>query len=335
MPLGVRIQSWSSLGGAAAAGYVALVFVELDALLVFATAATLGMSLAFLGLNIGHDANHGVLFRNPSLNFLASHVFDVLGGSSYLWRRKHNDLHHPFTGLDGWDQDINLGRLARLASDQPRRGHHSYQHIYMWALYCLLVVKWQWVDDYRTLLRGKIGGQVYRRPSGRDLVCLLAGKVAFFSWVFWIPSLYHSLTSVLTVYFVASVFQSLVLSLVFQVAHCTVRHNGPVRFESCWVERQVRETANFGSGVSAASWWFGGLNLQIEHHLFPRIAHENLPRVAPFVRQICREFGVSYNCSKSFISALHSHQRWLVEMGRSDSTTSVGLEFQGFPRHGV
>jgi len=104
----------------------------------------------------------------------------LLGGSSYVWARKHNSIHHSLTNITGQDDDINVGFLGRLSPHQPRLKLHRLQHLYLWVLYGFLAIKWHLIDDFHDVLTGRIGTHRIPRPRGRDLVILLGGKAVFF-----------------------------------------------------------------------------------------------------------------------------------------------------------
>ena len=91
----------------------------------------------------------------------------------------------------------------------------------------------------------------------------------------------------------------------------------PGHIEKAWAAHQVETSVDFARGSRAASWLLGGLNFQIEHHLFSRICHVNYPAIAPVVERTCREYGILYKHNTTFLSAVRSHYNWLREMGRA------------------
>jgi len=252
-------------------------------------------------------------------------ALELLGGSSYVWRWKHGFFHHTYVNITGHDTDIDLGILARLTPYQRRLAAHRWQHLYLWALYGLLVIKWQLVGDVRKLITGRMGSQSFPRPKGWDLVIFVAGKAVFFLLAFGIPLWFHSIGVVLCYYGVAGLVAGMLLSVVFQVAHCVeevafpVPHSRADGIDKAWAIHQVEATANFARGNRVASWLVGGLNFQIEHHLFPRISHVHYPALSPLVEQTCREFGVRYTAFRSFRAGLVSHFRLLRRMGALDT----------------
>lgn len=90
-----------------------------------------------------------------------------------------------------------------------------------------------------------------------------------------------------------------------------------------WAVHQVETSVDFARENRAASWLLGGLNFQIEHHLFSRICHVNYPLIAPVVEQTCREFGVEYKHNRTLLSAVRSHYSWLRAMGRAPISGSA------------
>ena len=308
-----------------AAAYVLLVFVAQTWWLAVPLVVLLGLGAAGIGFNIQHDGGHQSYSSRAWVNKLMAMSLDLLGGSSYVWARKHNSIHHTYANITGEDDDLNIGILGRLSPHQPRRTFHRLQHFYLWAFYGLLPIKWQVWDDFRDLITGKIGTHRFARPKGWDLVIFIAGKLVFFSLALVIPLLFHPVWVVLLVYLGASWLQGLVLSAVFQLAHCVEEAAFPLpvpdtrRIESAWARHQVETTVDFARGSRLLCWCVGGLNFQIEHHLFPRICHVNYPALSKLVEATCREFGVKYTDQPTLRAGLASHFRWLRRMGSADS----------------
>jgi len=308
-----------------AGAYLLLLLVATHWWSILPLAVVLGLSMAAIGFNIQHDAGHRAYSARTWVNKMMSLTLDLVGGSSYLWDWKHNSIHHTYTNLSGYDDDINIGFLGRLAPDQKHYAFHRLQGIYLWLLYGFLAIKWHLVDDFYNIAIGRIGGHKIPRPKGVDLLIFILGKVVFFTLAFVIPMLLHPIWAVLGVYAFAAFVSGVVLSVVFQLAHCVeaadfpmpvVTEQGGSRVENSWATHQVLTTANFARSNRVLSWFLGGLNFQVEHHLFHKICHIHYPALSKVVEQVCDEFGVRYNANKSFLSALRSHFRWLVLMGR-------------------
>jgi linoleoyl-CoA desaturase len=300
-----------------AASYGLLVFAAETAWQAVPLAVSLGLAIAGIGFNVQHDGSHGSYSTRPGVNKLMARALDLLGGSSFVWQHKHNVLHHTWPNVEGIDDDIDTGSLARLSPGQPRRFHHRFQHLYMWPLYCFLAVKWQLVDDFATVVRGSMSGRPFPRPRGEELVVFLGGKLAFFFLAFGLPLLLHPVWAVVGTYLLVSAVAGLTLSVVFQLAHCVPEaETGPDL--GSWAARQVQSSVDFARDSRLLSWYVGGLNLQIEHHLFPQISHLRYAGMAPIVEATSREFGVRYTAHPTFAAALAAHFRQLRALGRAD-----------------
>jgi linoleoyl-CoA desaturase len=292
-------------------------------------AVSLGLAFASIGFNVGHDGNHGAFSPSKGVNRAVGAMFDLLGGSSYVWRWKHNVFHHSYPNVDGLDDDIDVGALCRMSRHQPHYPHQRFQHLYMWPIYTLIVPKWYFYDDFLAVLRGRIGDHSFPRPRGGELALFLGGKLAFFVLAFAGPLLFHPLPVVLLIYAIVTAVEGVTLSVVFQAAHSisetsafSAEQPGDIAQRE-WAVHQVETTANFGRKSRLLTWYVGGLNHQVEHHLFPRISHVHLPLLADIVKEVCREHGVPYHDHPTFWGAIVSHYVWLREMGRPPAETAA------------
>jgi linoleoyl-CoA desaturase len=304
-----------------AAAYGLLVFVAQGWWQALPLAVLLGLAAAAIGFNVQHDGGHRAYSDHPWVNKLMAMTLDLIGGSSYLWHHKHGVIHHTYVNITGHDTDIDLGALGRLTPHQKCLPFHRWQHWYLWPLYGLLAMKWHLYDDFHDLIAGRVGGHRVPRPKGWDLVIFLAGKAFFFALAFGAPLLFHPFWVVLVFYGVAAGVGGVVMSLVFQLAHAVEEAEFPLprpdtgRIDKAWAIHQVETTVDFARGSRVLSWLLGGLNFQIEHHLFPRVCHVNYPAISKLVEEACREFGVRYSEHRSFRAGLASHFRWLRRMG--------------------
>ncbi len=302
--------------------YVALVFLAATWWQALPLAFSLGLSMAAIGFCVQHDGGHNAFSNRRWVNRLAAMSLDMLGASSYTWDHKHNTIHHTFANIVDHDDDINLGFLGRLAPEQRRMWFHRLQHFYLWALYGFLPIKWQLLDDYRDVARGRIGTHRFARPRGGDLAIFIGGKAVFLSLAFVVPMLVNPFWQVIVFYALTCWINGLVISVVFQLAHVVEQAQFPMpdretgRMASKWAEHQVQTTVNFARRNCVLTWFLGGLNHQIEHHLFPRISHVHYPRISRLVQRACERHGLRYNEHDSVFAAIASHYRWLRQMGR-------------------
>ena len=157
------------------------------------------------------------------------------------------------------------------------------------------------------------------------LIVFIVGKLVFFSMALVIPMLLWGVWAVLLFYAVAAFVQGVTLSVVFQLAHCVEDADFPLpncrtsRIENDWAVHQVETTVDFARKNRLVAWFTGGLNFQIEHHLFPRICHVNYPAISRLVEETCKEFGVEYVVHETFFGCVASHFRWLRRMGMPDA----------------
>ena len=305
-----------------AASYAFLVFVADGVGSVLLGCVSLGLAMAGIGFSVQHDANHGGYSERRSVNRLLGLTLDVLGASSYVWSWKHNIFHHSHTNVDGLDADINIQPFCRVAPSQPQRPAHRFQHLYIWMLYGLLTMKWQFVDDFRDVLTGKVGLQKMPRPKGRKLAEILVGKLFFFGWSLVLPAFFHSIWTVVLCHALTSFILGLTLATVFQLAHCVEEADFPEvpegggAFTREWAAHQVETTVDFARDNKLLCWYLGGLNFQVVHHLFPRVCHLHYPALSRIIEKTCLEHGVRYRAQDNVRAALGSHVRWLKRMGQ-------------------
>jgi linoleoyl-CoA desaturase len=301
--------------------YMFLVFVPKPWWVAIALVLSLALSVAAVGMGIQHDGSHGGYSASKLVNQITAFTLDIVGGSSYFWRWKHNVLHHSYPNIAGADDDIDVGPLGRLSPEQPRYWFHRFQHVYMWPLYGLVALKWQLADDFKEFVAGKVGTRRVPRPRGFDLVRFIGGKVVFVLLAFVVPSMLHPFWLVLMFYCLTAITIGVVLGIVFQMAHCVEEADFPApaqgsnRLDHDWALHQMRSTVDFARHNKLLTWFIGGLNYQIEHHLFPKICHLHYPQLSPIVESVCAKFGVNYNAHSTLRGALASHYKWLRRMG--------------------
>jgi len=276
-----------------------------------------------IGFNVQHDGGHRAYSDRQWINGLTALSLDMVGGSSYVWRWKHSVFHHAWVNIQDHDADIDLGRIARLSPHQPLRPIQRWQHWYMWFLYGIMTVRWQLYGDFRDLIAGNVGTpQKFPPPRGWDLAGLIGGKLLFVLLAFGIPLWFHAFWVVAVFYVMSMAVVGVLLAVVFQLAHCVEEAqflpapDGSAEVHNAWAIHQVESSVNFARGNRVMAWLLGGLNFQIEHHLFPRVCHVHYPALSKLVEQTCQEFGVRYREHRSFLAGVASHFRWLRRMGQ-------------------
>jgi linoleoyl-CoA desaturase len=309
--------------------YAALVFFVRTWWQALPVAILLGLNGASIGLNIQHDASHNAYSDRAWLNRLMSMTLDLIGGSSHLWRGKHVLSHHTYTNVAGHDGDIDLGVLGRMAPHDKKRPFHRWQHYYLWPVYGFMTLKWQLYDDFWEIGSGKIRGRDYPRPRGWALVTFIAGKIVFLFLAFGLPLLLHPLPTIILYFGITSIVMGLSLAVIFQLAHAVEQADFPLpsketgRIEKPWSVSQVESTVDFARRSRTLAWFLGGINFQIEHHLFARVCHIHYPAISKIVEGACKDFGIRYAEHRTFWSGVVAHFRWLKRMALSDSTAAA------------
>lgn len=310
-----------SLAGA----YWFLVIADSPAWLRFVAAIGLVSALVATATGIMHDANHGSFSRHRWLNRLASCSADFLGASSWLWKFKHNRLHHGSTNVDGVDSDISQPPFARLAPSQPWRSWHQWQHVYLWFLYGFFALKNVIIGDVRNLISQRIGEQTLPKHARvRTAARIALGKVLHIGWAVVLPLMFNPWWMVLLYYVCCSWLVGFSLAVIFQLAHCVDAAGFPEesdeRGSRSFLEHQMLTTVDIASPTPvlghAFRWMAGGLDHQLEHHMAPRLPHTVYSQVARRFHLSCSEEGFAVRCHRGVWDALCSHTRWLMEMGR-------------------
>ncbi|WP_374336701.1 fatty acid desaturase [Leeia sp.] len=275
-----------------------------------------------VAFNVMHDGAHGSYSRKRWVNFLAGSAMDLLGSSQTLWKQKHNLLHHTYTNIDGKDDDIAIGSLMRLSPSQPWRPWHRLQHWYAPVLYSMLSLYLLAFSDFHKIITNRIGDTRMQPRAAWELPWFLAAKLFYFGYALVIPMLFHPVWQVLLCFVGVHLLFGLTLSLVFQLAHTVQGADFPLpdaqsgKLPAEWAELQVRTTADFAPRSWLATFYMGGLNFQVEHHLFHKISHIHYPALRRIVQKTCEEFSVPYLCFPSVRAALRAHFGFLRSMGQ-------------------
>jgi linoleoyl-CoA desaturase len=288
--------------------------------------ALMGCGIVGIGTSVMHDSNHGAYSENKFLNRTLGAVLNLLGGYALNWRIQHNILHHTYTNIQGLDEDIEAGKGLRMTPDKPLMKFHRYQHIYAWGLYCLMNVYWIIAKDYKMLFQYSKNGMLQNQKTtlGKTVLELSLLKVLYIAYMVVLPIIfsgfawYHIVFGMLIMHIIAGFS----LAVIFQPAHVveTSDYAPPSddrKMENSWAVHQVRNTADFAPNNKFVSWYIGGLNFQIEHHLFPHVCHVHYPEIAKIVAKTANEFDIPYHVMPTFRSAIYAHGKMLKYLGRN------------------
>ncbi len=284
--------------------------------------ASLGFLTAGIGFNIGHDALHGAYAHRPWLNSLLGNSFVLLGANTRIWKILHNLIHHSFTNIAGADGDLYPVKALRFHHSTEKIWMHRFQNWYAPVLYCFTSLVWVFRKDYSHFFKSEHCGQKYPSIKSGETLQLFMFKGLYYIAFLIIPLLVVNLAwwQILIGFLCLHAVAGFSLAIVFQLGHLV---EGPdfdqdpeTLIEGSWMVHQLRSAANFSTNNKLATWFFGGLNFQIEHHLFPKICHIHYPALAPIVRETATKYGLPYHSFDTFFGALRSHIRLLKKLGR-------------------
>jgi fatty acid desaturase (delta-4 desaturase) len=282
------------------------------------SACLLGLMIAWVGLAIQHTANHGGLVRNPRLGYLLGLTNDVCaGGSSLVWRYHHQCSHHVYCNDIELDQDAHSSfPLLRLDKSQQLKAMHKLQFVYAPPLFCALYFSIQLQDimclwDARTFLVN------FKGTSRGEMAVGIVLKVIHYCWFLVLPVVLHGFWKVLLPCFVVTAVGSFALSALFIISHnieCAKEAEVPAKESGDWAQYQIETSSSWGGCLG--SFCTGGLNLQIEHHLFPALPHHLYTRAQVIVKEECAKRQIRYNGYGTLFANFFDHLKFLFMAGR-------------------
>ncbi|PWS26036.1 acyl-CoA desaturase [Pedobacter yonginense] len=304
--------------------YLSILLLPLNLIILTGMAILLGVTSAFIGFNVCHDAIHNSFSKHKSVNQFFSFLFHMVGANPYVWNITHNVVHHTYTNIPGHDEDIEVAPgLIRISSEDELKPHQRFQHWYAFPLYSLASLSWIFRKDYKKFFQKSVGACENKHPKIQYFNLFFYKALYYFMFI-GLPLLVMDVAwwQITIGFVVLHLAQGLTMGLVFQLAHVvegtifpSPNING--NMEEAWAEHQMRTTANFATQCKFAAFFLGGLNRQIEHHLFPKICHIHYGKVSLIVKETALEYGMPYHESKTFGAALRSHYLVLKKMGKA------------------
>ena len=311
------------LSAAAIFIYIFLLTTPVPAVVGIFLSLLLGFVLASIGFNVMHDACHGSYSSKKWLNNTLGLTLNALGGNAFIWKFKHNIIHHTYTNIDGVDDDIAKSPLIRQCSTQKWVPMHRLQHIYVVLVYAISSFAWVFIMDFNKYFKRKVHTTELQKMDLQEHVVFWLSKALYLVFYIALPVYFVGWQSWAIGFACMHVAMGLTLALVFQLAH-VVEHTefelvtaDTTSIENEWAIHQVRTTANFAPRDRIISWFVGGLNYQVEHHLFPRISHIHYPAISHIVKDKCRQFDVPYHEYSTMSAAVYSHFSMMKKLGRS------------------
>lgn len=288
---------------------------------------TMGVGMAGIGMGIMHDANHGAYSKNEPMNGFLGKIIMFVGGFATNWKIQHNILHHSYTNIEGLDEDVIAPfGLMRFSPNEKLKKAHRFQHWYAWFFYGFMTLAWSTFKDFGQILRYQKAGLI--ETQNKKFTTLFTGlvlnKLIYFAFILLIPMLFvpTSWWMVLIGFLVMHFVAGLILATIFQLAHVVSDTHFPSSEKALedlpnWSVHQLSTTSNFAPDSKIMNWFIGGLNFQIEHHLFPNICHVHYKNLSKIVRETAAEFNIPYYCQPTFFRALANHTRILKQLGRT------------------
>jgi linoleoyl-CoA desaturase len=286
----------------------------------------MGVGMAGVGMNVMHDGNHGTFSSKKWVNKLMGSSIYILAGNVYNWQVQHNVLHHTYTNIHEHDEDLEAGRILRFSPHSKWQKYHRFQHFYSILLYGLLTFNWAITTDFQQMYRytkRKLSYGKFPNPVVNWSVLLITKLVYATVWIV-IPMLVLDIAwwKVLIGFFLMHYVAGVILSVVFQLAHVVDHADMPLpekdgSMKNSWAIHQLKTTVNFGTRNRIVNWFTGGLNHQVEHHIFPNISHIHYTKIAKIVKQTAREYNLPYNEYQTTRKAIISHFRHLKELGKN------------------
>lgn len=292
----------------------------------------MGLGMAGLGMVTMHDANHGSFSKSKKTNKFFSMSLYLLGGFPPNWRFQHNTLHHGYTNIEGHDGDIAPVAILKFSPHQPHKGIHRYQHLYAWFFYSLMTISWITMNDFKKIIRyKKMGANLSSKESFSTLFSeLILSKILYYGIFLVVPMFVLPIAWywVVAGFILMHLTGGFILSTIFQTAHVVPTSNYPLPDENNvinnnWAVHQLYTTSNFSPNSKIFSWFIGGLNYQIIHHLFPQVSHIHYRKIDPIVQAAAQKYGLPYYVNRSFFSAVYEHAKMLKQLGRKTSETGI------------
>jgi len=290
--------------------------------LAFLLWAVMGFGKAFIGMAVMHDSLHGSFSKKQSTNRLVALCTWLVGVDPKNWKIQHNVLHHSFTNIEDADEDIEPRFIFRFSPHQPRLAIQKYQHLYALFFYGLGTLIWVTVKDFIKSFKYKKEGLIKSgMPFYLHLTQIIIRKAFYFSFFLALPSLWtgYPFWMVALMFLTMHIVAGSILTFTFQCAHVMdtsefVQSDDGIIHDNR-LAHQLKTTANFGMNSKLLFWFTGGLNHQIEHHLFPHICHIHYRKISGIVQSTAKEYNLPYHTQPTLASAISQHLNMLKSLG--------------------
>lgn len=304
--------------------FVLVLTLPMNAWTALLLALLMGIGMAGIGMCVMHDAVHGSYSNKDWVNKVMGATMYLLGSNVFNWKVQHNIMHHAYTNIEGFDEDIAARGPIRLSEYAPLKAIHRYQYIHAFFFYGLMTISKLTKDFSQLVVYNKEGiTQKHNINPTWEYIKMVLVKLVYLFVFIGLPVIFtpFSWWQVLLGFFFMHWIAGCILSTIFQMAHVV---EGAEQFKpdagniihTEWAVHELKTTSDFARNNLFLNWYIGGLNFQVEHHLFPNICHVHYRKIAPIVEKTAREFGFMYNLKPSFTSAFMSHVQRLKQLGK-------------------
>jgi len=285
----------------------------------------MGIAVSGIGMSVMHDANHGAYSANKNVNYWLGNTLNLLGGSVFNWKLQHNILHHTYTNITFLDDDISDRLVLKFSPHTKQKSFHQFQWIYAFFFYGLLTFYWAVAKDFIQFYQFSKNGvnNKIRKENVIILAKIIAIKIFYFSLMIIFPVYFFNMlfAQVFAGFILMHFLSGLILTTVFQLAHTVENTTHPLPnkegiISNDWAIHQLNTTADFAPNNKLLSWYIGGLNFQVEHHLFQKISHVHYPEISKIVKETAKEYGIPHIENKTLLSAIKSHITYLKQLGK-------------------
>ncbi|SMO51523.1 fatty acid desaturase family protein [Fodinibius sediminis] len=283
----------------------------------------MGIGMAGIGFSVSHDALHGAYSSNKYINQFLGYTFDLLGANGYIWKITHNIIHHTYTNIYEHDEDLEVAEFIRLSPNAEHKPIHRIQHILAFIAYGFATLFWVFIKDYKYFFQSSLGPYEDKSHPLSEWVTLILTKLIYYGYILVLPYMLLPVTwwQIAIGFFILHFTAGIILGVVFQLAHVVEGTEHPTEneegnIENTWMIHQLETTSDFAHENKLLCWYIGGLNYQIEHHLFPKVCSIHYPAISSIVRSMAEKYDIPYNYHPTLGAAIASHYHTLQQFGR-------------------
>ena len=302
--------------------YLLMVLGFVDNSLFWLCWLLMGVGMAGVGMCIMHDGNHNSFSNNRNINKIMGFTLQILGGTYKNWKIQHNQLHHKHPNVLHHDPDVSPIKLLRFSPDSDYKKIYRFQFIYAWFLYGLMTFSFATIKEFKQLIEWSKNEIITVSQFRQLMLELIVWKTMYYFFILIIPILVLNISFLewFSLFFLMHFVAGFVLAIVFQTAHimpdCKHLTYSEKLDLNTWAINQLLTTSNYSPNNKLFSWLIGGLNYQIEHHLFPGICHVHYAKISPIVKRVANEYNLPYHYKQNFLQAIIAHTKMLYYLGQ-------------------